>query len=99
MLKTVESVHANCDADVQADFCPAQVVSHGPKSQKCFWILGFLHSVSNLLGFELVKVQVSGIGSGVQLIQVIVTSNAGAWLSNATLKFFSLAEPCHTQIF
>ena len=68
--------------------------------RKYFFLnLGFLHSVSNLLGFELVKVQVSGIGSGIQLIQVIVTSNAGAWLSNATLKFFSLAKQCHTHEF
>ena len=29
----------------------------------------------------------------------VVTSNAGAWLSNATLRFFSLAEQCHTQEF
>merc|ERR1711875_35564 len=29
--------------------------------------------------------------------QDIVTSNAGAWLSSATLRFSSLAEQCHTQ--
>ena len=28
------------------------------------------------------------------LIQDIITSNAGAWLSNATLRFFSLAKHC-----
>ena len=27
------------------------------------------------------------------------TSNAGTWLSNATLRYLSLAERCHTQIF
>ena len=29
----------------------------------------------------------------------IVTSNAGAWLSNDTLRYFSLAEQCHTHKF
>ena len=29
----------------------------------------------------------------------IVTSNAGTWLSNATLRFCSLAEQCHTHDF
>ena len=36
-------------------------------------------------------------GSGIPLIQDSVTSNAGAWLSNATLRFFNLAEQCHTH--
>ena len=27
------------------------------------------------------------------------TSNAGTWLSNATLRYLSLAERCHTQEF
>ena len=35
----------------------------------------------------------------VVLIQDIATSNAGAWLSNATLRFFRLVEQCHTQLF
>ena len=42
---------------------------------------------------------VFGSGSGVPLSQDVVTSNGGAWLSNATLRFFSLAEQCHTQEF
>ena len=33
------------------------------------------------------------------LIKDIISSNAGAWLSNATLRFFSLAEQCHTHEF
>ena len=31
------------------------------------------------------------------LIQDIITSNAGAWLINATLRIFCLAEQCHTH--
>ena len=37
--------------------------------------------------------------TSVVLIQDIVTSNAGAWLIIATLRFFSLAEQCQTQNF
>ena len=33
----------------------------------------------------------------VVLIQDFITSNAGAWLSNATLRFFGLTEQCHTR--
>ena len=40
-----------------------------------------------------------GSGSGVPLSQDVVTSNGGAWLSNATLRFFSLAEQCHIHEF
>ena len=73
----------------------AYIVRPGPISQK--FILLFIHSVSNLLNLELVKAQVSGSGSGVPLSQDIVASNAVAWLSNATLRCFSLAEKGHTQ--
>ena len=45
----------------------------------------------------MVKALVYGSGSGIPLIQVIVISNAGAWLNNAILRSFSLAEQCHTQ--
>ena len=48
---------------------------------------------------SLIEAVVFGIGSGVPLSQDIVTSNGGAWLSNATLRFFSLAEQCHTHEF
>ena len=33
----------------------------------------------------------------VVLIQDFITSNAGAWPSTATLRFFCLAEQCHTH--
>ena len=39
------------------------------------------------------------IAVGIPLIKDIVTSIAGAWLSNATLSFSSLAEQCNTQHF
>ena len=44
------------------------------------------------------KALVSGSGSDIHLIRDIVPSNARAWLNNATLRFFSLAEQGHTQI-
>ena len=58
----------------------------------------FLFFVSNFLGISLVKALVSGSASDIPLIQDIVPSNFGAWLSNASLRFFSLAEQCHTRI-
>ena len=67
----------------------ACVVSPEPSSQK-FFLSNFLYSVSNFLGFKLVMVQVSGNDSGIPLMQEIVTSNAGAWLCNATLRIFYL---------
>ena len=45
------------------------------------------------------KALVSGSGSDIPLIQDIEPSNSRAWLSHATLGFFSLAEQCHTQNF
>ena len=57
------------------------------------------HPVSNFLGFQLVKALFSGSGSGKPLIQDIEPSNVRARLSHATLRFFSLAEQCHTQKF
>ena len=59
--------------------------------------LSFFHSVSNFLSFALVNTLVSGSGSGIQPIQDIVTSNAGAWLSNAILRLFMVAEQCRTK--
>ena len=47
-----------------------------------FFLLLF-YSESKFLGFQL-------------FIQDMVTSNAGAWLSDSTLRFFSFAEQCHT---
>ena len=44
----------------------------------------------------LVEALFFGSGSGIPLSQDVVTSNGGAWLSNATLRFFRLAEHCHT---
>ena len=53
------------------------------------FFLFFFHSVSDFLGFRLVKALVSGSGSGIPLIQHIVTRNAGAWLSHATFRFLA----------
>ena len=82
-------------------FCP------GPTSRNsvclsvffffCFSV--FFHSVSNFLGFQLVKTLASGSVSDIPLIQDLGPSNSRAWLSRATLSFFSLAEQCHTQKF
>ena len=36
-------------------------------------------------------------GTGGPIIEDIVTSNARAWMSNAKLRFFTLAEQCHTH--
>ena len=41
----------------------------------------------------------SGSGSDIPLIQNTEPSNSRARLSHATLRFFSLTENCHTQIF
>ena len=40
---------------------------------------------------------VSGSGSGIPLIMDIEPSNSRDRLTNATFRFFSLAEQCHTQ--
>ena len=66
----------------------AYVVSPGPISRNSFFLsffLFFFHFVSDFLGFQLVNALVSGSGSGIPLIQHIVTRNAGAWLSHATV--------------
>ena len=47
----------------------------------------------------LVETLFFGSGSGVPLSQNIVTSNGGIWLTNATLRFLSLAKQCHTHDF
>ena len=41
----------------------------------------------------------SGSGSGKPFIQDIEPSNSRARLSHATLRFFNLAEQCHTKKF
>ena len=64
-----------------------------------FFLSVFFHSVSDFLGFQLVKALASGSGSGILLIQDVEPSNSRARLSHATLRFFSLAEQCHTQKF
>ena len=69
------------------------------KSKVLFFFLSFFHSVSNFLGASLDKALVSGRGSDIPLIQDIEPSNTRAWLSYATLRFSSLTEHCHTQIF
>ena len=40
---------------------------------------------------------IKALVSDMPLIQDNVLSNAGAWLSNATLRFSSLVEQCHTK--
>ena len=52
-------------------------------------IFSFFHSVSNFLGIELIRPWFSAV----------VHSDFLAWLTSATLRFFSLAEQCHTQNF
>ena len=76
----------------------AYVESPGSTSRK-FVFLCVFHSVSNFLGIQLAKTLVSGRGSDIPLIQDIEPSNSIARLSHATLRFFSLAEQCHTQNF
>ena len=49
------------------------------------------------LASNLLTPLVSGSGFDIPLIQDIEPSNSGAQLSPATLRFFSLAEQCHTQ--
>ena len=72
----------------------ANVVSPGPTSRNSVFLSVF-HSVSNFLGASLVM----DLASGIPLILDIEPSNLRDRLSHATLRFFSLAEPCHTQIF
>ena len=72
----------------------AYVVSPGPTSWNSFF-----HSVSNFLGIQLANGMVAGSGSDIPLIQDIEPSNSRARLSHATLRFFSLAEQCHTSEF
>ena len=67
-----------------------------------FWFVfffSFCHSVSNFLDIQLANTLVSGSGSDIRLIQDIEPSNSRARLSDTTLRFFSLAEQCHTQNF
>ena len=69
----------------------AYVVSTGPTSRNSVFLCIFHTFGTNFFGD----------GSGVPLIQDIVNSNARTWLSMSStkLRFFSLAEQCHTQIF
>ena len=59
----------------------------------------FFPSVSNFLGIQSANALVSGSGSEIPLIQDIEPSNSRARLSHPILRFFSLAEQCHTQHF
>ena len=77
----------------------AYIVSPGPTSRKFIYLSFFFHSVSNFLGASLDKALVSGSGSDIPLIQDIEPSNSRARLSHPTLRFFSLADQCHTQNF
>ena len=81
----------------------AYAVSPRPISRKkiffSFFLFFFFHSVSNFLGASLDKALVYGSGSDIPLIQDIEPSNSRARLSHDTLRFFSLAEQCHTQNF
>ena len=52
------------------------------------WVCVFRSFVQGLL---LVEILASGSGFGIPLLQDIVTRNARAWLSNATLRFLNLA--------
>ena len=63
------------------------------------FFFSFFHSVSDFVGFRLANAMGSGSGSDIPLIQDIEPSNGRAHLNHATLRFFSLAEQCHTQIF
>ena len=45
----------------------------------------------------MVKAQVSGSVCGTIVIQDINTDNTRTWMGSATIRFLSLAEPCHTQ--
>ena len=56
------------------------------KSRFSFF-LSFFHSVSDFLGFQLVKALASGSGSGIPLNQDIAPSKLRAQLSHATLRF------------
>ena len=80
-------------------FCP--VVSTGPTYQKvyvCMYVCA-LHFQSFFQGFWLGDLLASGSDSDILLIQDIELGNAGAWLSHATLRMFSLAVQCHNKIF
>ena len=76
----------------------AYVVSPGPTCRNSVFLF-FCHSVSNFLGIQLANTLVSGSGSNKPVIRDIGPSNSRALLSHATLRFFSLAEQCHTQKF
>ena len=81
------------------NFLPSTyVVSPEPTSSNSFFH-SFFYSVSNFLGIKLGNALVSGSGSDIPLIQDIEHSNSRARLNHATLRFFSLAEQCHTKIF
>ena len=73
------------------------VPGQGLHNLSCACFLSFFHSVSNFLGFQLVKALVCGSGSDIPLIHENEPSKARARLSHATLRFFGLAEQCNTQ--
>ena len=74
----------NCLQMVRIFLSSAYVVSTGPICRNSVFLF-FFHSVSNFLGFVLVKAL--PIGSSVPTVR------------SYTLRFFSVAELCHTQIF
>merc|ERR1712002_711612 len=68
----------------------------------CFFsvfLFSFFHSVSNFLGFQLVKALVSGSGSGIPLNQDIESSKLRAQLSHATLRFLDWLSSATLKIF
>ena len=76
------------------NFCPALTkLALDPHVNFCqsFW--------SFFRGLWLGDLLASGSGSDILLIQDIEPSNARARLSHDTLRFFSLAEQCHTKKF
>ena len=64
-----------------------------------FFLSVFSHSVSDFLGFRLVKALVSGSGSDIPLIQNIEPSNVRARLSHATLHFLAWLSSAKLKIF
>ena len=59
----------------------------------------FFHSVSDFLGFQLVKALASGSGSGIPLNQDIEPSKLRAQLSHATLRFLDWLSNATLKIF
>ena len=64
-----------------------------------FFCFSVFHSVSDFLGFQLVKALVSGSGSGIPLNQDIEPSKLRAQLSHATLRFLDWLSSATLKIF